>query len=139
MDVTVTGFPDGLTPSVELAVYRIVQEALTNVLRHAGPGARVQPGLDYTGDRVRVSVVDDGGTGPSRATPTVRSPSAGHGLIGMRERVNVHGGELVEHLHRAGTPADIVVMDIRMPVMDGVAATRQLVRSEPRMRHASSC
>jgi signal transduction histidine kinase len=61
-------------------------------------GARVRLGLTYTGDAVSVSVVDDGGGGRVETEPSVRpapqSATAGHGLIGMRERVNVHGGEL---------------------------------------------
>src|SRR5690606_38489959 len=97
------------------------QEALTNVLRHAGAGARVQLALDYTGDRIRVSVVDDGGAGPvlgpAPAARTVRSPSTGHGLIGMRERVNVHGGELT-----AGPSGRGWAVDATIPVRAAVAA-----------------
>jgi signal transduction histidine kinase len=118
VDVSVAGSPDRLTPSIELSVYRIVQEALTNVLRHAGAGARVQLALDYTGERIRVSVVDDGGAGSvPRPARTVRPPSAGHGLIGMRERVNVHGGELT-----AGPSGRGWAVDATIPVRAGVPA-----------------
>jgi signal transduction histidine kinase len=82
---------------VEVSLYRIVQEALTNVLRHAGSGAHVRLHLRYTPEAVSVSVVDDGGgAAAERATerPAARFPGSGHGLVGMRERVNVHGGEL---------------------------------------------
>ena len=73
-------------PGVGLAAYRIVQEALTNTLRHANAG-RVKVQLDCTGDVVAIEVVDDGrGSQPSRPP--------GHGLIGMRERVAVYGGTL---------------------------------------------
>jgi len=73
--------PDG----VGLSVYRIVQESVTNVVRHAAP-ARCRVTVEPTGDDVRVEVTNDG--------PVLRAvePHAGHGLIGMRERVAVYGG-----------------------------------------------
>jgi signal transduction histidine kinase len=89
-----------LPAAVGLAVYRIVQEALTNVLRHAAPTAAVELALRYRPDTVRIEVRDDGvdgsGAGASRpGSPGVRSSELsgeGHGLVGMRERVAVHGG-----------------------------------------------
>lgn len=80
--------PPELPAATELAVYRIVQEGLTNVLRHAGPGARVRLSIDCSDQRLAVELTDDGGG--RIAAPAQRS--AGHGLIGMRERVAVHGG-----------------------------------------------
>ena len=75
-------------PGVELAVYRLVQEALTNTLKHAGP-ARARVRVSHPHGAVEVEVVDDGrGPGPEGA-------GGGHGLIGMRERVAVYAGELV--------------------------------------------
>jgi signal transduction histidine kinase len=74
--------PDG----VELSVYRIVQEALTNVIKHAAP-ARSQVSVVADGSEVRIEVIDDG---PGRRLLPV--DSAGHGLIGMRERVMMYGG-----------------------------------------------
>jgi signal transduction histidine kinase len=85
--------PESFPAGVQLAVYRIVQEALTNVLTHAGPRARVVLGVDYTPDAVQMSIVDDGGRAPDDAG--VKKPErrpGGHGLVGMRERVSVHGG-----------------------------------------------
>jgi signal transduction histidine kinase len=84
---TVVGAPVPLSPSLSVSIYRIVQEALTNTLRHAG-AARVDVRLRYLEPPgVEVEVVDDGpGRGP-----------AGHGglgLVGMRERTGLHGGEL---------------------------------------------
>jgi signal transduction histidine kinase len=73
----------GLTEGVGLSVYRIVQEALTNVVRHAGR-ARCVVTVATSEDEVRVDVVDDG--------PKVVPAPGGHGLIGMRERVAVYGG-----------------------------------------------
>jgi signal transduction histidine kinase len=81
--------PEQLPPAVELAVYRIAQEGLTNVLRHAGPGAKVGLCLKHTDRTVTVSVTDDGGT---RRLP--KQQGKGHGITGMRERVAVHGGTL---------------------------------------------
>jgi signal transduction histidine kinase len=81
--------PLGDVPSgVRLAVFRIVQEGLTNVLRHAGSGATVTLSVRREGDLIALSVVDDGRG--SDLVPT----EGGHGLIGMRERVAVHGGRL---------------------------------------------
>jgi signal transduction histidine kinase len=77
-----------LDPGVELAAYRIVQEALTNARRHA-PGAAVDVELEYGEDTVRVRVRDNG-PGPS----TVDGMAPGHGLVGMRERAAAVGGRL---------------------------------------------
>jgi signal transduction histidine kinase len=83
-----------LPPGVDLTAYRIVQEALTNVTKHAGTGnARVH--LAWNRDRVTITVADDGGaarTGPTASTAADRPP--GHGLIGMRERATAVGGHL---------------------------------------------
>ncbi|MEW1838499.1 sensor histidine kinase [Nonomuraea angiospora] len=78
------GSPVELDPGVELAAYRIIQEALTNARRHA-PGAAVDVELDYTGPDLRL-LVRDNGPGPSN--------TEGHGLSGMRERAAAVGGEL---------------------------------------------
>jgi signal transduction histidine kinase len=77
-----------LPAALELTVYRILQEGLTNVLRHAGAGARVRLRVGYSGQRVEVELADDGA---GRVAVAPRQP-AGHGLVGMRERVSVHGG-----------------------------------------------
>ncbi|MFC4011496.1 sensor histidine kinase [Nonomuraea purpurea] len=87
--LTLRGAPVELDPGVELAAYRIIQEALTNARRHA-PGAAVDVELDYTGDDLRV-LVRDNGPGP----PTDGGGDAHHhGLSGMRERATALGGEL---------------------------------------------
>lgn len=87
VSLAVEGEARRLPPGVELSAYRIVQEALTNVLRHAGPahcGVVVAYGLD----RLELRITDDGRG--SDATP----PDGGHGLVGMRERVALFDGEL---------------------------------------------
>ncbi|MFI6264806.1 sensor histidine kinase [Micromonospora sp. NPDC051006] len=87
---TVTGTPPALPPGVELTVYRVAQEALTNALKHGGVGASVELTLEHAADAVVVRVVDDG-----RGRPVVNpAPSGGHGLVGMRERVGVYEGSL---------------------------------------------
>ncbi|MDG4796878.1 histidine kinase [Micromonospora sp. WMMD1082] len=85
------GVPRGLDGSVGLAAYRVVQEALTNVVKHAGPGTWAVVGLSWLGDRLQVEVTDDGQGRPSTAAAGL---STGHGLLGLRERVAVVGGEL---------------------------------------------
>jgi signal transduction histidine kinase len=87
----VQGTPSQLPAGVDLSAYRIVQEALTNVVKHAGP-ARAQVVVGYRDHDVTVEVTDDGrgvgaSTGDGQAT-------VGHGLIGMRERVAAFGGDL---------------------------------------------
>jgi len=84
----VSGPMAALDPGIELAAYRIVQEALTNARRHA-ESAAVDVELHYTADALRLRVRDNG-PGPPPATP----PSGGHGLLGMRERAAAVGGEL---------------------------------------------
>jgi signal transduction histidine kinase len=81
------GEPMPLPSGVELSVYRIVQEALTNTLKHSNP-ANVTVTLAFRDARLELEVVDDG-------TPTtVGAPTSGQGIIGMRERVALLGGEL---------------------------------------------
>jgi len=85
---------DGLADSaelpagVELSAYRIVQEALTNVLKHAGPEAKAEVTVRCRSSSVEVVIVDDG------VGPRAGSPADGHGLLGMKERAALHGGEL---------------------------------------------
>jgi signal transduction histidine kinase len=84
-----------LAPGVELAAYRIIQEALTNARRHA-EGAAVDVELRYTADALRLRVRDLG-PGPPPAAPspgTAVPPAGGHGLLGMRERAAAVGGDL---------------------------------------------
>jgi signal transduction histidine kinase len=83
------GTPQPLPADRGMALYRVAQEALTNVLRHAGPGAAVRVDLDWEGDRLTLVVRDDG-AGRSRPTTDGR----GRGLAGMRARIEPHGGTL---------------------------------------------
>ena len=84
------------TPMADLAAYRLLQEALTNTMRHA-PGATARVSVRQCGDMLEVTAADDGAptTGPGPSHPTT-GPGTGRGLIGMRERVALAGGQLVE-------------------------------------------
>jgi len=81
-----TGEPRPLPAAVELSAYRIVQEAITNVLKHAN-ASRVQVTVDYRPDAIMLTIGDNGAGAD-------QSESTGHGLIGMRERVELFGGDL---------------------------------------------
>jgi signal transduction histidine kinase len=87
VEVRIEGTPAELPAGLDLSAYRIVQEALTNVVRHAGP-ATARVAVSYAADRVVVEVVDDGrGGDPGR-------DHGGHGIAGMRERAELYGGTL---------------------------------------------
>jgi signal transduction histidine kinase len=87
----VEGTPSQVPAGVDLSAYRIVQEALTNVVKHAGP-ARAQVVVCYRDREVTVEVTDDGrGVGAVAGDGRAR---AGHGLVGMAERVAAFGGDL---------------------------------------------
>jgi signal transduction histidine kinase len=99
----VSGSPAALDPGVELAAYRIVQEALTNARRHA-PGAAVDVELHYADATLSLRIRDNGpgpawppaadGEGDGGLTADAAGPGGGHGLLGMRERAAAVGGEL---------------------------------------------
>ncbi|MDQ1487282.1 MAG: hypothetical protein QOJ62_2975 [Actinomycetota bacterium] len=94
VDFRTEGTRRSLPEAVELSAYRIVQEALTNTLRHAGL-ARAQVVVRYLPEAVEVDVVDDGlGSANSPRRTDDGGVAAGHGLIGIRERVALHSGEL---------------------------------------------
>ncbi|MGK4580587.1 sensor histidine kinase [Kitasatospora sp. HPMI-4] len=84
VELSIRGERRGLSAPLELTVYRIAQEALTNVIKHADAG-RVRAVLDFGSDAIGIEVVDDG-HGAADLVP-------GHGLVGMRERVAAYGGE----------------------------------------------
>ncbi|MFE5670592.1 sensor histidine kinase [Agromyces sp. NPDC056523] len=90
IDFTVVGEPREVTPLVDLAVYRIAQEALTNVRKHAGRGARADVRLRWLDDAIELEVAD---TGLGERATTGSAPG-GLGQVGMRERVAAAGGTL---------------------------------------------
>jgi signal transduction histidine kinase len=88
VDIHVDGEPRQLARSLDISAYRIVQEALTNTLKHAS-AHHATVHVHFGADLLEVDVVDDG-----RAVGTPAATNGGHGLIGMRERVSLHGGHL---------------------------------------------
>lgn len=90
VDVEVAGEPRPLPDSVQLSAYRIVQEALTNTMKHARGATRATVRLAYGDDRLQVEVRDDG-SAAGRVDP---ADPGGRGVVGMRERAVLHGGEL---------------------------------------------
>lgn len=90
VQLDIVGNVDDLPAGVGLGVYRIVQEALTNSLKHAGPGTAAIVRVERVGDRIDLDISDDG----QRTTRALVGVSGGNGLIGMRERALVFGGKL---------------------------------------------
>jgi len=87
-ELVVEGHQRALPPGIELAVYRVVQEALTNVLKHAGPSTSAVVRIAYGANELTLEIADDG----RGAATALSAGGAGHGLIGMRERVEIYGG-----------------------------------------------
>ncbi len=88
VSLEVNGEQRSLPAMIELSGYRVVQESLTNTIKHGGPTASAAVTVDYRDDALAIEVVDDGrGAGATPETP-------GHGLLGMRERIEAVGGQL---------------------------------------------
>ncbi|MFF2629120.1 sensor histidine kinase [Kitasatospora griseola] len=102
VEVRISGEPRPLPAGIDLAAYRIVQEALTNALRH-GDGGKAEVTVRYTDRYLRVEVLNSGPSVLNGAAPTPRrrADGAGRGLLGLRERVAVYGGDL-DARHRLG-------------------------------------
>jgi signal transduction histidine kinase len=127
VELVVEGEPCPLPAGVDLSAYRIVQEALTNAVRHAGPGhARVL--VRYGEHDLELQVSDDGpgspggpnaprpaGGAPDPPDRPGRTPPTGQGLVGMRERVNLFGGEL----HAGPRPEGGFAVAARLPIGGG--------------------
>jgi signal transduction histidine kinase len=104
VQVEIHGEPVGLPAGVDLSAYRIVQEALTNALKHAGPAsARVV--VRYGEDELLLEITDDGSAGAAGNGP-------GHGLVGMRERVRVYGGSV----ESGSRPDGGYAVSVRLPL-----------------------
>ena len=93
VEVTVDGSINELAPAADLSAYRIVQEALTNVLRHAGP-TRAWVRISYPPDEVVIEILDAGPQGTVPPPPSMPRAGGGHGLIGIRERAALFGGHM---------------------------------------------
>jgi signal transduction histidine kinase len=105
VDLQMEGERATLPPGVDLSAYRIVQEALTNTLKHAGP-AQAQVVVRYSSSAVELEIVDDGLGAP------VAMNGSGHGLIGMRERTALYGG----HLDAGSRPGGGYSVRARLPL-----------------------
>ncbi|GGV81287.1 two-component sensor histidine kinase [Streptomyces gelaticus] len=121
-DKTVTGAVRELPQGVELSAYRIIQEALSNTLRHA-PGATAKVEIGYVLGGLGVRVVNGPPTGPVKP-----SPGAGHGITGMRERVAMLDGDMTAEATGEGG-YEIAVF---IPVQAGSEPREQQTGSEPR-------
>jgi histidine kinase/histidine kinase/DNA gyrase B/HSP90-like ATPase len=88
----IAGYARPAPAGVDLSAYRIVQEALTNVVRHAGTGAVGAVSVCYTEAALVIRVTDDGGPHSGPPLDGISAAGTGHGIIGMRERVNLCGG-----------------------------------------------
>jgi signal transduction histidine kinase len=95
VDLEINGATTGLAVLLELTVYRVVQEALTNVIKHAGKEAKAHVTIHISKDNVTVQIRDNGNA-------VNMSKSKGYGIVGMRERVELLGGSLTAAEHTAG-------------------------------------
>ncbi|MGW7528659.1 sensor histidine kinase [Streptomyces sp. NPDC054783] len=96
VEVRISGEPRPLPQGIDVTAYRIIQEALTNALRH-GDGGKAEVTVRYADHALRVEVLNTGPsvlTGTTPATPGPTAGGTGRGLLGLRERVAVHGGDL---------------------------------------------
>jgi signal transduction histidine kinase len=106
VDLHVEGEPRELPVGLELSAFRIVQEALTNALKHAG-NAHATVRVTYRADSLELEIVDDGAGSPAVVA------SGGHGLVGMRERVALYGGRFEAARRTGGGFAVRVLLPIR--------------------------
>jgi signal transduction histidine kinase len=105
VELAIDGSPPGLPVGIELSAYRIVQEALTNVLKHAGE-AHASVRVRYTLDSLELEITDDG---RGQSGSAIRG---GHGLVGMRERVALYGG----HFSAGHSPDGGFAVRVLLPV-----------------------
>lgn len=98
VELHLAGEPCELSPGLDLVVFRVIQEALTNAIKHAGP-ARALVRIAFTPDALELEIIDNG-RGPAPADAPL--PGAGQGLVGMRERLGLYGGELHTGRRRGG-------------------------------------
>jgi signal transduction histidine kinase len=114
---------------VDLAAYRIIQEALTNVVRHAGTAARCTVSVAYTDSDLVIRVTDDGGLPVTFPVVSVAAAGSGHGIIGMRERVQLCGGSFSALPRPEG--GFCVMAALPLPAVDLLTARGRTVRTGP--------
>jgi signal transduction histidine kinase len=110
VDLSIEGEQRPLPPTLEVSAYRVIQEALTNALKHSG-GKTATVRVDYGAAMLEIEVSDEG-----KPSALPAKPGGGHGLMGMRERVGLHGG----HLRVGGTPAGGFVVHATFPLNGSV-------------------
>ncbi len=103
VELRLSGADRQLSPALEMSIFRVIQEALTNVVKHAA-GARAAVAVTVSAGRVRIEVTDDGGAAayPAGGEGRPDGPSTGHGIVGMRERIAAFGGWLVAEPRSGG-------------------------------------
>ena len=123
VSLSIAGSPEVLSPSLDLVTYRLAQEALTNAIKHAGP-ARAEVHLRVDADELELIVRDTGRPPPHGRG---RDDGSGHGLVGMRERVALYGGEL-----RAGARTEGgFQVHARLPLNGNLSARQRPTVSPP--------
>jgi len=93
VELRITGVPRSLSPGLDLAAFRVVQEGLTNVIKHAGK-PRTSVRLDYLDSDLVIEVADAGRPFPAAGPVVTAAPGTGRGLLGLRERMALYGGDL---------------------------------------------
>jgi signal transduction histidine kinase len=116
VSLRVEGTPAAIDPGVSLSAYRIVQESLTNILKHA-PGARAEVTVHWSPRAIELEITDSGGRRGVGARAREALPGAGRGLVGMRERAALYGGTL-----EAGPTSTGFRVVAHLPIDDGVPA-----------------
>jgi signal transduction histidine kinase len=116
VSLVISGDHAATPEAVDVSVYRIVQEALTNVLKHAGQ-ASAEVRIGCTDQAVTIEITDNGRSGPG-----ARAPAGGHGLVGMRERTAIFGGEL----HAGPLPGGGFAVRARLPLREGLPLSDRL-------------
>ena len=106
VELRIEGVPQTLAAGVDLSAYRVVQEALTNALKYAGP-ARAWVTVRWLGDAIELEISNDG-----RGSESTNGDGGGHGLVGMRERVALVGGTIESGRHAV----DGYVVKARLPL-----------------------
>jgi len=101
VELHVAGVPRGLPPGQDLAAFRVVQEALTNVIKHVGK-PRTTVTLDYRADDLVVEVANAGRPFPAGSPAVTTAAGSGRGLLGLRERMTLYGGDLVAEPRAGG-------------------------------------
>lgn len=96
VSLQITGDERDVAPGTGLAAYRLVQESLTNVIKHAGPSATTEVNIHYAPHEVHLSVLDDG------RGASATQDGQGNGLVGMRERIALQGGSVAAHPRSGG-------------------------------------